>query len=180
MMVAANWSSTKCCKMHKGIPQTCWSLMSELQKHVFQIFAQPKWREVLATQLDKISILWCNKPMTHKLIKHRKKTISLSKVSLKRFLENESGIAEPRAWGTKAEEARVSSTHTYHKWLSFVPQQDVAVARFSSKPQRQVTPNNESIIRMREPAAQNKNVDEYKHTMTGSGNHRWVLPSTLA
>ncbi len=63
-----------------------------------------------------------------------------------------------------------TQTHTYHKWLSFVPQQDVAVARFSSKSQRQVTQNNESIIRMRVPAAPNKNVDEYKHTMTGSGN----------
>lgn len=68
------------------------------------------------------------------------------------------------------------NTHTYHTiQLSFVPQQDVAVASFSSKPQRQVTPNNESIIRMRVPAVQNREVDEYKHTMTGSGNHWRVL-----
>jgi len=43
-------------------------------------------------------------------------------------------------------------------------------ARFRSKPQRQVTPNNEGIIRMRVPAVQNGDVDEYNHTMTGSGN----------
>lgn len=80
------------------------------------------------------------------------------------------GLEVPRQ--KKPEFPLHTQTHTYHtKRLSFVPQQDVAVARFSSEPQRQVTPNNESIIRMRVPAAQNKNVDEYKHTMTGSGNH---------
>lgn len=159
--------------------------MSELQKHVFQIFVQLNWREVLATQLDMISILWCNKPMTHKLIKHRKKTISLSKISSKRFLENESGIAEPRAWGTKAGEARVSSTYTHISCYTALVCSTAGCCgcQFqlkASTPQRQVTPNNESIIRMRVPAVQNREVDEYKHTMTGSGNQWRVLTSQQA